>query len=258
MAVGQTFSHVAAYYGSVAASAQAYSLPAINDQILTIVNGHFVIPDIANLGALFVLGTDINKARVNTPSLRYVGLPYAQKTNLAMPYANPPVINDYLGDGIILPKIDEIALEVYNSDGTNAHNALVGMWLNLGTQPMAAGPQYALHGTATITGVTGAWASGTLSLDQTLPSGRYQVTQLDVVAANGALARLIFPGASYRPGTIVRQAFSDLTPWLFEDGAFGVLGAFDSINLPNLEIFCTGTCTAQDVFLTVVRIGNSQ
>lgn len=254
--VSQTFFHLAAYRGSVGAGLTNVDIAAVNDGVLTLTNNHFLVPQEAQL--LFAAGFGVNMTRLllNTPSLRYVGLPSIWPINNVVTVPSP--FNLFKGGDfpLKLPKADEIAIQASQNDaGAQQMAALVAFGFNPPAAP--SGTRYRLRATATITGVVGAWANGSLTMDTTLPAGIYALVGMQVMAANVLGARLIFPGASFRPGVIPVAADQNITQSIFVDGTLGVFGQFENVNLPNLEIFLgSGANAAQEIFLDVVRMGN--
>jgi hypothetical protein len=95
-----------------------------------------------------------------------------------------------------------------------------------------------------------------LTFDQTLPSGIYQIQGMNAFGANLLGARLIFTGGGWRPGVLAMQTLSSVPRQEFTDGSFGVFGEFDSVTIPQLEIFAEGANAAQEGFLDVVRLGD--
>lgn len=240
--------HLGVYSASPAINLTNTDLAAINDGILTRLNNHLIVPTQADILWVYGGGVGLSRARINTPKFRLIGLPSVVPVNNALIPPSPPNIYD----GRIFPlrvnPVDEVAIEV-TTDGTAGAAQFVGLQFAFAKQAIQPGPIYRLRASAAITAAAGTWVNGTMTMDQTLPSGRYAVVGLDVVGANLMFARLIFPGSSFRPGCLCRDVNSSFKANLFEPGEQGVLGEFDSINLPNLEICSHGANTAQQVYL---------
>jgi hypothetical protein len=113
-----------------------------------------------------------------------------------------------------------------------------------------------VRGTAAITGVVGSWASGAITLDQNLPAGIYEIQGLDMFGTNLLVGRLIFPGGGLRPGAPARNAVSNVPNDLFTGGKLGVYGQFDTVALPQLEIFVEAANSAQEVYMDIVKVSN--
>lgn len=254
---GVTYQHMAAYFGSVSNTGSNNDTPAVNDGILTISNTHFVLPVPGKVMAAMGLGANLNRLQLNTPSLRYVGLPSVEPINQSLTVPSPANYVDFTANPIPIPPIDEIAM-MFTNGGAAAENETAGVIFSFQFKPVMPGAIYRLRGTATITGATGTWANGSITMDTTLPQGRYAMVGADVIGTNIAFARFIFPGAGWRPGVFARNALANILPRINIDRSLGVMGEFESINLPNLEILCTGANTAQTVYLDLIRLTDAQ
>lgn len=252
----ETQFHIAAYRGSVGAGLSNVDIAAVQDGQLTISNSHFVLPRQAQIMWAFGLGTGLDRLRLNTPKMRYVGLPSLIPVNSGTTVASPANYVDLINDNIILDPVDETAVEASSTDaGAQTMTAIVAF--GFGVRPTQARQTYRLRATCAITGVTGAWAQGSMTLDQSLPAGSYDIVGMDAWGTNLIAARLLFSGYAFRPGCIARNTAVAIQSPMFTDGRLGIYGSFQSINLPTIEIFCNGACTAQTVYLDLVKTGGS-
>lgn len=248
--------HLAAYYASVAADQTNLAIAAVNDPVLTKTTGNnYIFPTQTDLLLAYATGTSLNRLRLNTPKFRYVGLPSLVPGNKSATVPSPYNLYDGRSYPMRLNPVDEVSVEA-TTDSSGTAAVLAGLWLSFGNQAPQQLPTYRLRGTATITAAAGVWASGTMTMDQTLPAGRYAVVGMDCVGTNLHFARLVFPGSVFRPGVVGRNAVSGIKNPVFEPGQLGVFGEFDSINLPNLEVMCMGACTAQEVFLDLQMLSD--
>jgi len=251
-----TFWHVAAYFASLTNGSSNVANTIVPDQVLTPSGTTaFILPKPGKLFAGYAAGANITAVRINTPSLRYVGLPFLGPLNTTLTVPSPPNVTLWGENGPTLPTVDAISAE-HSLGGAAPENELTVLFFKFGGAPVPGGPIYRIRFTATITGVTGAWASGAMTPDSTLPQGTYSVGGMDAQGTNLVAARLIFPGSFFRPGCLARNAVGGLPDRMFTDGTFGVYGSFKSVNLPNLEILVSGANTAQTVFLDLVRTGD--
>lgn len=253
--LSDSFFHLAAYSSSIAGASTNATLSAVNDGILTISNNAFLIPRKGELVAAAAFGVNCSRQRLNTPDFRYVGLPSIVPVNQALTVPSPPNVADFRESPLKLQKVDQTTIESTNTDaGAQTHVCLVV--LAFGRKTVPPGNITRLRGTAAITAVAGSWVNGTLTLDQTLPQGQYAVVGMMANGTNLLGARLIFAGAPFRPGCLAQNAVNGIPHKMFTDGSLGTYGTFENANLPNLEIFTVAACTAQEVFLDVVRIGD--
>lgn len=254
---GMSNLHLAVFYTSSLANSQTdLKLNAVNDQILTIVNNTFLVPRQAQVILAFSAGANLVRVRLDTPKFRYVGLPSLTPISLTATVPLVPAVYNAMNFPLTVDPSDAISVQA-SSLTVGAALAYCGLWFSFGIQQPQFGPVYRLRGTAAITNAAGTWVNGSITFDQTLPNGRYQVVGLDVVGANLAFARLIFPDASFRPGVLCRQTADGVRLPQFDMGAQGVLGEFIYPSLPNLETLSVGASTAQEIFMDVIRIGES-
>jgi hypothetical protein len=254
--VNETYFHVAAFSASLTNGSTNAPVAAVNDGVLTLATStQFLVPRPAQLRAAYSAGVSITNARINTPSLRYVGLPSVGPLNVTLTVPSPPNLGDFGDNGPTLPTADGISVE-HSLGGAAPEQEFTLLWLLFGKRPRPQGPTYRLRFTGTITAVANTWVNGTMTPDQTLPAGRYAVVGLDAVGTNLVAVRLLFPGTFYRPGCLARNAVSGIPDPIFTDGSLGLYGVFDSVNVPTFDIFASGANTAQTVFMDVVRIGD--
>jgi len=253
--MNETYFHLAAYFASLTNGSTNVAVAAVQDNVLTkTTSNNFTLPKQLQMRAMYSAGAFLTRARINTPSLRYVGLPYVGPVNNALVVPSPANITDYGDNGPILPTVDEISVE-HSLLGAAPENEFSLVWLNDGKRMQAGQAEYRIRYTGTITCVAGTWVAGSMTPDQTLPNGRYQIVGMDAIGLNLAAARLVFPGGGWRPGCLARNA-ANLIPYsLFTSGMLGVYGTFDTIALPALECFSIGACTAQEVYLDLIRTG---
>lgn len=254
--INKTYFHLSALRGSITNGVTNSPLTAVQDNVLSVnAAGQFLLPEKMQLRAGFAFSVGISRMRINTPSLRYIALPYIAPVNTGLTVASPPNVADYGENGPMLPPADSLVTE-----GTHATGApeVMGslLWLRAGFKPATPGQLYRIRLTGAITAVAGTWVSGNLTPDQTLPSGVYDINGLDAFGTNLVALRLIFPGGGYRPGCLARNAVGSIRNPIFQDGSLGCYGTFDSVNLPTAEIYAEGANTVQEVYMDAVRIGD--
>lgn len=246
--------HTAAFSASIAQNVVA-DVAAVPDGILTVQNSHFVMPRNAELLYAVGIGATMLEARWNTPSMRYVSLPYLGPINVGATVPSPPNVIDYTNEGIIFPPVDEVAIEAQQtSAGAEVEKVIFAVGFPKKAAP--AGKAFRIKGTATITATTTGWTNGAISLVQALPQGMYAVVGMDIFGTNLFAGRLSFPGCPFRPGVLARNATGSIMHPLFTNGQLGLFGTFMNVNLPTLDVIALGANTAQTIFLDVVRISD--
>lgn len=251
--------HTFAFSGVKTDSTANEAAPAVADASMTRTanaNQYLMPADLLVIGAVAWNDT-ITRARLNFPSYRDVGLPEIFPLNRT---ALSTVDYDVCIWGVNGPRVrktEELGVDTSNGAST-VDNVTVGLFVADRIDGIPAGRRFTVRGTALQTLVLNAWSIGTLTLDQTLPFGRYGVIGMQAACANGLLARLVFPNSSqWRPGcpvgdTILVNDFRQN----FRQGQFGLLGTFDQTSPPQVEIL-GGAAGAQTpaVILDLVELG---
>lgn len=254
----KTYFHLAAYRGSLATGSTNVALTGVLDSVLSRdASSNFLAPGGSKIRLGATGGTNIQRSRINTASLREVALPYIAPVNNALTIPSPPNLAD-LGDFGPQPRpADSISIESTHSDaGTQVMYAL--LWLSFGRKEPTPGKEYRTRFTATITAVAGSWVTGGITLDQVLPAGIYQIVGMDIFGTNLLAARLIFMGGGWRPGVMARNAVASIPHSVFTDGRLGVFGEFNSVAMPQLEVYAEAANSAQEGYLDLVRVGDYQ
>lgn len=252
----QTYFHLGAWFENVAAGVTDSQVNAVQDSILTITNNNFLLPARAQIKWVYGAGVGMDRLRLNVPPLRYVGLPSLVPINVTAAVPSPFNLVDLENRPVFVDPIDQVEIDTTNTDA-GAQNHFVVAAFAFGRKEPAAGPVYRVRATAAITGSTGTWVNGSMTMDQSLPQGRYEVVGLDLTGTNLIAGRLVFPGASFRPGAIARNSASSLKHPYFDTNSMGSYGFFDFPNLPTLDIFVGGANTAQVIYMDLVRVSSS-
>lgn len=253
---GQNYFHTLAFFGSVTNGVTDMQINMVSDQVVgPNSSNQAIMPQQGQLRAGVAGSANMQRMKINTPSLRTIGLPYIAPVNVGLTVPSPPNVWDPGRLGPVIPKSDAIALQATQGGGA-AENAYAALWLAFGQQGIPTGPEYRIRATAAVTCVAGAWVNGALTLDSTLPAGLYAVTGLDAQGTNLLLARLVFSGGGWRPGCLARNALTSIQQPFFTRGDLGVYGTFDSVNTPTMDFLSGGACAAQEVYLDLVRMGD--
>lgn len=251
----RTYFHLSAYRGSVAAGAINTLIPGVNDQILAKdANGNFLAPSGSTIGLAATGGTTISRTRINTPALREIALPYIAPLNNGLTIPSPPNLAYYADAGPQPRTADPVELDASSGDaGAQTYYGL--LWWFFGRREQSPGKEYRCRFTSTITASAGTWQNGAITLDQVLPAAVYQIVGMDLFGTNLIGGRLIFAGGGWRPGVLARNAVSNVPHQIFLGGQLGVFGEFNSVAMPQLEIYAEGANTAQEGYFDLVRVG---
>lgn len=246
--------HLAAYQGS---SHDVVGLDAtpIQDDILTIQNGHFLPNQDMLLFAMYAGGNILSYVTLNTPTTRQISVPRMLPiSGTILPPTDPNVI-DLRQNPLRLRAVEEI--QMLNTLGTNASNIpfvnLLCMGSNLDIVPR--GDVLTLHGVSTTAAVSLAWTSINITFDNTLPAGLYAIVGAQVQSTNALAHRFIFKDQFWRPGFLSINSFGNRTAFDYYRGGMGKLGEFTTVTYPIMQVLCNGADAAHDVTWEIVRIG---
>jgi hypothetical protein len=250
-----TYFHLAAFRGNVVNGTTNTAIAGVADpQLAKSPTGGFFAPPGGRIYAALAGGVNASRARINTAKCREVGLPYIAPLNTGVTIPSPPNMAVYGDNGVTPNPTDELIVESTHTD-VAAQIQYAAMILKFGFKQQAAGQEYRLRFTSTITGVIGSWASGAITFDQQVPAGTYQIVGLDVFGTNLLLARLLFIGGGWRPGVPARNAVNSVPHPLALSGVLGPYGEFSNTAIPQLEIYCEAANAAQEGYIDVIRIG---
>ena len=202
-------------------------------------------------------GATLDLARIVAPSLRGASYPDIGVINRAF-----NTLRTWFGEWY-----EESLRDLDVAEGLQFHVAesAVGAEQERGiyllTNGMTAKPEgviETIHGVGTTTTVAEAWTQCAIVWDQVLRAGVYEIVGLKVEGASMIAGRLIIPDSKYRPGCIGTQDGQNVTDERFRMGNLGAWGKFDARFIPDLEIWTSVIEAAQEVYIDVVRIGDSE
>lgn len=219
------------------------------DSTVTINGNNLLIPEKINqLFAGFgfsTAGTAATKVQVQTPSLREVFWPSLSPiVNATTPDANS-LIPSFMDNPIPLQTQEGLNIQTDALSTATAGQQGAVIFLSDGKRaPVQSSKIYTMRFTTAIALSANSWVNGSLTFDQPLPVGNYDVVGLRVEGTGLMAARLVFVGQSAitRPGcpgnaTALTRDLED-----FRYGRSGVWGTFFSITPPSLDcIGATGT-----------------
>lgn len=264
--------HVAVCETKFSSAATLAQLTALTDTVLTTRGNDLIATDDFRLGLAYGLGSSITELRANWPTLNAYGYHQFHKYDIQgttdpLPPDLPALI-DYMSQPIVVPKDEQLDIQISNSPGTTEQD-LLALWLfTPGHQlTIPTGVQrIALRATYTFTpGTAYVWSGAQdLTFETTFRGGWYYVVGMDVIDPHALVARLIFPkntpynGRVLRPGCIVRQTTTTRPADRFM-GRLGVYGFFNSFELPYIEIVSTNASahTSIPCVFDVVYMGDS-
>jgi hypothetical protein len=238
--------HTCIYTASNGAGATNADTPALTDSgVLFIINNHFLFQKPMTLVAAYASGASMSRARLDSGNLRYYGNPYIRPFNPALlPGSNPNMM--LLWDNpMILPAREEIAAQLSNTAGAPEREYLA-LFLMSNYMPATPGPFWAVRYTGSTAVVANTWTIEPFVLETALPSGTYDMIDLDTQSTNGIMARMFFDTQFYRPGTLMFNAIGNRDVDVWRPGILGKMNVQPFVNdrLPALEILANAADAA--------------
>lgn len=246
--------HVCAYTTAIGAVADT-DVPALNDDILTIQNTHFVLSKSLWLLASMVLSPTIIRARLTSPTLRQIASIYLRGINAAAIPGNNPYIYFTYGGGTQLRPFEEIQVLGTAAPGTTERFTAL-MFLTDGIVQQPIGDLYPVRFTSTGTAVANAWTTIAIATTDVLPSGIYTMCQSEHISTNAIAHRWIISNQTFRPGFPSMTANTNRLPDQIIFDQFGQMGQFRSNDLPRLQVLCNAADASHEGYLWVMRTGN--
>lgn len=241
------------YQAALAASSVEVIVPAVLDQSVNVQNSRFQFPADRTLLGGWAAGTSISLAELDSASLNINGRPVITPIDVAAPGGNLPGLEWYGPMGYTLPGLELIGM-LASTDASGAADTYGGIWSTRGLKPVSGGRIRTIRCTATAAGAKGSWFISPLTFITALSAGKYTVVGMNVVGANAALARLVWPNSTERPGCPAVSVVSSYVLDYFRGGKIGEWGTFDNYNPPQIEVLGFGTIATQTVYLDLIKV----
>lgn len=244
--------HLADYTVALGTTANT-DVPALSDDVLTILNSHFVLRREMKLLRAAAMSATLTRVRFASPTMRFYGQPFVRPVILA---ANPPTnpnVADYTDRPFILPAGEEIAIEATSAIamGTERFHALV--WLQSQMQPWPPGNVYVIRGTSTTAAVANTWTTLTLTMDTALPSGAFALVHSEVIGTGAIAHRWIFDEQVDRPGFLSLTTETNRQYWEdYKSSQWGIMGRFINTAMPRLQVLADAATASWVIYLDVI------
>lgn len=253
-----SFMHtLTAFYGSITNNVTDTLVPAIADQIGTVMDQRYMFSRPRQLLQAFAGVPNGTAVRVDAPSfngyIRPVINPIDADATLG---GNLPPLVQYNGRGVDLPSGENIGPLVTRA-GAAAADCAILLWHTGGFRPAPSGKCLTVRATSSNTGASGGWRLQPLTFDQSLPNGTHAVIGMTAFGTNVLAARLVFPNQVERPGTLANV---DQSSWVYPSlrfGSQGLFGQFNNLNPPQVELLSYGTMTTQVYYFDLVRLSDA-
>lgn len=255
--------HLLAYRESVAASATDLDLDALAGPGDFVTNGHQVLPEDRWLIAAYASGLGLTQMRINPPQLREVAPVQIRPLSKALLPPNDPNVCDFRRRPVRIRANQEIQI-LTTTDATAGPNVeYTLLWFSDGNFSVNTGiGEYIIRATGAATLVAGVWTFVTLTYQDQLPPGQYEIIGAEYFGTTAVAARLVFVGnqiwkpgfmGSADPGNRLWEAFYGPSQGI--DGmGMGSYGVFSNIYLPSVECLANAADTVQTFFFRVRKL----
>jgi hypothetical protein len=243
-------------YNTSAKNTSYASVPAItNDPVMSLQNNHYLMDTDRQILWALAYSANMQRARIVSPKLSAVLYPSIRP--IAQGLGGPYVVNiaRFLRSPIALSAGEELELDCVNSP-TTTEQIYMGAAVTNGITPAPTGSVFWLRGTATTTLVANTLTQLTITWDQQPPYGIWAVVGMEAYSAGVVFARLIFTGQQDRPGVVGLNSLQTLGDRMFNaDFAQGILGQFNTNQMPRCEFFSASADTSEEVYIAITRVG---
>lgn len=266
-----------------AASAQGINasltaLPSIADASLRQNQNGYIVPMLSRVPMVFPFGPSMTRAQLSSVTLQQLAKQEVEPVNNTFPGSGAATAyGHYFGNPLQLTPFEELDCNITN---TAADGEYVIVWLSDGpllpspyfgpaggqgvsspsnpggnTPTILTGQMFTVRATGATTLTVAGWTLCTLTMDQNLFPGHYQIIGARARSTNIVAFRFVIPGYAWRPGGIGNRsiAMPDLDEQRY--GGWGVWGEFDSIQLPAIECLAQVADTSETFALDLVRTG---
>lgn len=236
-------------------SATLVNVAAVADESVRATGDNIIVPAGMNmLAGGIAIGADLTRAQFDSPSIRQMFTFEITPVNDSAEPTNPPAWWNGFRNPIQL-SASEALNALAAEDGSGAKQANIIAFLSDGSTSPVSGQIFTVRATAAVTLVAFTWGNGALTLNETLPAGRYQVVGMRAESAGLLAARLVFVGGFWRPGCIGFDAIGDVGDEIFRGGKLGIWGEFQHDIPPTVDFLSISTDSAEVVYLDLIRVG---
>jgi hypothetical protein len=255
--------HLSAFLESVDAGAAYNSLNGVQDDLVRVVTTTLAVP--LGLPAVPLVAGGVGSGgqghvRLFSPSLRgrsrFVVAPINGANDGNVEPDSPQRVTDMRASPLMLTPLELLQAEIH-SDTTAAAIQWCLVWLADGPIAPITGDIFTSRATGTATLVANSWTAVTLTFDEDLQVGSYDIVGMRALSAGCIAARVLFVGggaqASWRPGVMGVDAVNDLEFHGFRNGGMGSFGVFTDTDLPQVEFLSLSADTAETVIFDLIK-----
>lgn len=234
-------------------------------------SSHYVFTESYRLLAASYIAPSATRARFQVPHWNAIAEFTIMNANRSLQPPSNPQWDVYREMMLPIPQLEEFQVQASNNLGAATEQANVVLNIAPDDWKMQQSPsqfKFVARATLALTPTLNAWSGPqAITMSQSLRGGTYAILGTVVQGTNAVAWRWVFPrnklynNRRLRPGGLTQNAVGDvvnnqLDPW---GVPFGVLGYFNTFELPSIELFGTlaGAITYQ-IFIWLAYLGEDQ
>ena len=239
-----------AYSASQDTSGVLTTTAALADPHIRVSGNDVSIPgDLPNVAGVYAIGATMTRASLVSPSIRRRYPFEVFPIDAAATPTDPWHFHD-VAQQVIALDVDESLNFQFAESGAGAQRGSGLVWLSDGPiSPDANGEFFTIRATGTTTLATYAWTNCTLTFNDTLPAGTYEIVGMHAISTGAIAARLVIPQYPWRPGVICSTGVNVFSGTQFRYGNYGVFGSFTHMTPPTVDFLSSSADTSQTVYL---------
>jgi hypothetical protein len=247
--------HLGAYNSSIANGSVLLQVTNVADPILATSNKGFFIPDtLANLGAVWGVGTNLTRFQLSSGRIRKMFPWDFDRVNVGAVLENPVRMFDFSQAPIPLKANEELDAYCVQSNAGAQQEYIFAIFCDKPMTPMGGRIQ-TMHATGATTLTANTWTPVPLTLDNGLDGATYALVGLSAFSAGALAARVVPRGNSaYRPGVPAAQARDQSPPAPWRYGGWCQMVTFPNTAVPQIEFFSVSADTAEEVYLDLIEL----
>ena len=250
---------LAGFYENVDPAAAFNALTALADPHLTISGNAIRVPLLNKIVAIAGMAesTVAPRMRLVAPSLRrrtnHMVAPLNIVAAAAVTPNSPHRMVDLREGPLNLIQNENLTCELLSNPAAAQDQSCL-VWFSDGPITPIKADIFTVRATAAATLVAGAWTNGSITFDEDLPRGKYQVVGMRAESAGIVAARLVPVGNLWRPGVLGSLLVQNLEHPMFRNGGLGVFCEFEDIEPPTVDFLSISADTAEVVYLDLVQL----
>ena len=242
--------HLIGYTASQDTSGVLTTVAAMADPSVRVSGNDVSIPEqLPNLAGVYAIGATMTRASLVSPSIRRRYPFEVFPVDAAATPTDPWHFHD-VSQGVIALDVDESLNFQSAESGAGAQRNSGFVWLSDGpVLPDSSGEIFTIRATGTTTLTAYAWTNVTLTFNDVLPAGTYEILGMAAFSTGAIAARLVIPQYQWRPGVICSTSANVYVGEKFRYGNFGVFGQFTHMTPPTVDFCSSSADTSQTVYL---------